>query len=91
VDRRPEVAVTIYAPDDRPEQIHGLQLHGQCIPAPDRSAALEVYLARFEAAREPPYRQALEKQTLYRIRPTWLRWIDNRRGFGWSVEITPGV
>ncbi len=83
----PKAAVTVYAHDDRPENIHGLQLQGTAMPAPDREQALATYTQRYPFVAEPPYVHALAKQTLYIFTPTWLRWIDNRRGFGWKVEM----
>lgn len=88
----PHAAVTIYAHHDTPELIHGLQLHGQV----DRVVAhgqaewnevWETYTAKFAFVNSvPQMRAAAERQKFYRFRPTWLRWIDNRKGFGWKVE-----
>lgn len=88
IARRPDVALTIYAHDDRPEQIHGLQIHARCatVEASQRDVALMPYLAKYPFVNEPPYRDALERQSVYRVEPTWIRWIDNRRGFGFRQE-----
>jgi len=90
---RAEVALTIYSHDDGvAESIHGLQLHGAaCDLTGDerREPTLELYLERFPFVRSMP--GALEQvrsggQRLYRCVPTWARWIDNRRAFGWKAE-----
>ncbi len=87
---RPQTAVTIYAHDDRAAHIHGLQMHGTAAalsdPA-DCNAAWELYTAKFAfVAANPQLRAAVEAQTFYCFTPAWLRWIDNRRGFGFKVE-----
>lgn len=92
VQVRPDVAATIYAHDDRPEHIHGLQLHGQIstlTDPTDANAAFELYTQRYPfVAVTPRFRQIIESMQFYRFTPTWLRWIDNRRGFGWKQELT---
>ncbi len=87
----PAVALTVYNHDDEnPASIRGLQLHGRAEPVTEqaeRSCALALYAERFPfIADEPALRAAVEKQTFYCMTPTWLRLIDNRRGFGWKVE-----
>jgi uncharacterized protein YhbP (UPF0306 family) len=85
---RPDCAVTIYGHDDRPEHIHGVQMHGTAttIEGDDRAAALELYRGKFPFVVDEPFASAIDKQGVYRFTPTWLRWIDNRRGFGWKIE-----
>ena len=86
----PRAAVTIYAHDDRPDQIRGLQLHGQVRVITDDAAwqrVWDLYTARFTFIKDNPVlTQAVRSQRFYVFTPTWLRWIDNRRGFGWKVE-----
>lgn len=86
---RPQSAVTIYAAVESPAEIHGLQMHGvgEAICDPDNVAeALERYTGKYPFTADSPFREAVAAQIFYRFRPTWVRWIDNRRGFGWSVE-----
>jgi uncharacterized protein YhbP (UPF0306 family) len=89
--RRPEVALTIYAHTDQAQQIHGLQMHGLChmIEQPsERDQAMQIFSVRFpELATSPAILGRLESERFYRIDVTWLRWIDNRRGFGFKVEM----
>ncbi len=87
----PAVALTVYHHDDaQPENLRGLQLqaHAEAITdEADRSREMTLYAARFPfITTDPILGAAVEQQTLYRLTPTWLRLIDNRRGFGWKVE-----
>lgn len=91
VAQRPRAAVTVYAHADAPDQIHGLQARGTIAPGltpgdAGYDQALARYAAKYPFVSGPPFDAALAKQALYRFTPTWIRWIDNRRGFGWKVE-----
>ncbi len=95
IARNPAVALTVYHHDDtRPETIRGLQLHGrvEAVTVKHESAdELKHYLSKFHfIADDPTLCAALEQQTFYRLTPTWLRLIDNRRGFGWKAEMEFG-
>lgn len=87
---RPGVALTIYGHDDRPMNIHGLQLHGPAVLVSaelDRHRAWNAFVDKFaDLAENPRFRELIESQQFYRFTPTWIRWIDNRRGFGFKVE-----
>ena len=89
---RPACAVTVYAPVDDRTQIHGVQMHGRVDPPLQLTdagwaEAFERYADRFPFVRDDAkMRAAVESQALYRFAPTWLRWIDNRRGFGFKAE-----
>ncbi|MFP4145339.1 MAG: pyridoxamine 5'-phosphate oxidase family protein [Phycisphaeraceae bacterium] len=89
--RDPRVAATVYGPgEDRPDQIHGVQIGGQAVavegPA-ERERAWRLYAQKYPFAESPPFREMVDRQRFYRLTPTWLRWIDNRRGFGFSREL----
>lgn len=88
----PQAAVTIYSHQDSQEDIHGLQIRGrvEMLESDDRDQTLDLYIEKYPFFAEPPFRGALGQQRLYRFTPSWLRWIDNRRGFGWKVEKTLG-
>lgn len=85
---RPQVALTIYAHEDAPDQIHGLQIHGICgeLHGDWREQALWIYAEKYPFVLTPPFLVLVERQSFFRIRPTWMRWIDNRRAFGWKEE-----
>jgi len=90
VQSRADAAMTVYAHDDEAAHIHGLQLHGRVERIEGEAAwndAWERYTAKFPfVVSMPQLRQAIEGQAFYRFTPNWVRWIDNRRGFGWKVE-----
>ncbi|MFA9479688.1 pyridoxamine 5'-phosphate oxidase family protein [Phycisphaerales bacterium AB-hyl4] len=87
---RPNVAVTVYGHDDRPMNIHGLQMRGRAVLVEadlDRHRAWNAFVDKFaDLAENPRFRELIESQQFYRFQPTWVRWIDNRRGFGFKVE-----
>lgn len=87
---KPQVAFSIYAHADSPEMIHGLQLRGNAtlIEADLRDEAYKLYAEKYPFVTGPPYDKAMRVQQFYCFTPTWLRWIDNRKGFGWKVEKT---
>ncbi len=85
-------AVTVYAHDDRPDNIHGLQLRGivSTVDAGDEAEwnrVWELYTTKFAfVASNPQLKAAVEAQAFFALKPTWLRWIDNRVSFGFKVE-----
>lgn len=84
---RPAVALTVYGHADvDPDGIHGVQLRGQALPVALDEALWRAYVQRFPvaAAMRPAFDAG--RQQLYRFEPTWIRWIDNRRGFGFKLE-----
>ncbi|MEX0746025.1 MAG: pyridoxamine 5'-phosphate oxidase family protein [Phycisphaeraceae bacterium] len=90
IDARPATAMTIYGHDDRALNIHGLQMHGRAAVVAsevDRDHAWNAFVDKFaDLANNPRFREMIGAQQFYCFRPTWLRWIDNRRGFGFKVE-----
>lgn len=85
------VAATVYGHDDQAGHIHGLQLVGVAEVLPDESDAWhhawDLYIQKFTfVAAMPDFRRRVKDQRFFCITPHWLRWIDNRRGFGWKVE-----
>jgi len=90
IQTNPHAAATIYGHDDRAQNIHGLQIRGtvESLSDPaDCNVAYELYTSRFAfVAALPQFQDILSHSTFYRMKPTWMRWIDNRRGFGWKVE-----
>ncbi|MEU8917669.1 pyridoxamine 5'-phosphate oxidase [Streptomyces nigrescens] len=67
----------------------GLQGRGRCRPltGAERAAGWQVYVERFPfVAASDRLRAALERTTLWELRPDWLRLIDNGQGFGHKEE-----
>ncbi|WP_405667367.1 pyridoxamine 5'-phosphate oxidase [Streptomyces sp. NBC_01166] len=91
------VAFTAQADDQSWAAITGVQGRGRCGPV--EGAALQsaraAYARRFPfvATAEGPAR-ALATSHLWEVRPTWIRLIDNTRGFGdkreWGTGETEG-
>lgn len=97
VAERPVASVCVYGHDDRAEQIHGVQMSGVVSEVPTDSTpgveALGLYRAKLAdaVAAVPDFDKVLARMRLYRFTPGWVRWIDNRNGFGWKRELTlPG-
>jgi len=88
IEHRHDVALTIYAHQDDPVNIHGLQLRGTAVMLGNDQLGdvYERYAAKYPFVTGPPYDEAMKLQLFYRFTPTWLRWLDNRKGFGWKVE-----
>ncbi len=89
----PRIALSIYAPTDDgdPTQIHGLQMHGQCQRITD-PAALEqcwrTYTTRFPFIKENRTLEArVRSESFFTVTPSWFRWIDNRKTFGFKREM----
>jgi uncharacterized protein YhbP (UPF0306 family) len=91
--RRPDVAATVYYPTERANLIHGVQLHGRCARVAgiaETRRALTLFVAKFPQVLLSSAAARLKTERFYRLDPTWLRWIDNRRGFGFKAEWEPG-
>lgn len=85
------------------DDVLGLQLSGSAgvLAGPEREQALATYLARFpDVARlfaaprndgERMIGERLRATAFWRLRPDWIRVIDNGRGFGWKREHRPGT
>lgn len=88
IEHKHDAAVTIYAHQDDPEKIHGLQMRGTAVMLEGKllGDAYKLYAGKYPFVTGPPYDKAMKLQLFYRFTPTWLRWIDNRKGFGWKVE-----
>jgi uncharacterized protein YhbP (UPF0306 family) len=90
--QKPAAAISIYAHRDEPETIHGLQMHGRvsagiALGQEHWNRIWDLYTNKYRfVASLPQMRVAAEKQRFYVFTPTWVRWIDNRRGFGWKLE-----
>jgi len=86
IDREASAAVTAYGPFKHPGEIRGVQARcrAQACPESEFENCWNRFTRRFAYAREYEQRARLER--FYRLEPTWLRWIDNRVGFGFKHE-----
>jgi len=82
----PHVAATAYAPFTSPAEIRGVQLHGTCAPIHRDyfNAVWTLFCRRFEYARQ--FEEHVRREQFYCLVPTWVRYIDNARGFGAKIE-----
>jgi flavin prenyltransferase len=86
----PRAAAAIHPLVEGWQKIRGLQLRGQAHPIPlgeEWERAWACYLVKFPFTGE--LQEVIARNTLYTFRPDWVRWIDNRRGFGHKEEWTP--
>jgi len=92
--RDSRVALTVHAPGDDPGSIHGLQIHGTCAVIPagmERAEIQALYMQRYPfLATAAVLLARLRTEEFYQVTPAWMRWIDNRRGFGFKVEWQAG-
>ncbi|MCC6580277.1 MAG: pyridoxamine 5'-phosphate oxidase family protein [Phycisphaeraceae bacterium] len=93
--RSPKVAMTVYADNDNPMFIQGVQMVGLCVPvfaAPEGDAkhwqrAWDAFTGRFPfAADQPLFREALLQECFFKFTPTWVKFLDSRKGFGFKFE-----
>jgi len=85
----PAAAVTLAPLVEGWREIYGMQMRGAAHPVPAGAqweAAFQLYLARFPFAAS--LKEELARNTLYVFTPTWLRLVDNWRGFGFKEEWT---
>jgi hypothetical protein len=85
---RPQASVAIYAPVDRWEKIRGVQMEGavqEITDSDERRRTISAYRRRFRLG--TVLSVAIANATLYRFQPSWLRYLDNDRGFGYKVEL----
>jgi uncharacterized protein YhbP (UPF0306 family) len=82
-----EVAVAISTSTDQWKDIRGAQLRGrvQIVPeTQERKEVLDRYAERFHLTLL--LRVAMSQSTLYKFVPTWARYLDNSRHFGYRSE-----
>ncbi|MCS7060789.1 MAG: pyridoxamine 5'-phosphate oxidase family protein [Anaerolineae bacterium] len=85
-----QVAFTVQKDEQDWQTIQGVQGIGLCamLRAGELDSAWQVYTRRFPFVTHqiPDLNHALGTAALWRIIPTWLRLIDNRKGFGHKQE-----
>jgi uncharacterized protein YhbP (UPF0306 family) len=87
LDANPLAAAAIYPAAKGWQDIRGLQLRGrvQRLPlGPQWENAWQCYLAKFPFV--AVLKSVVARNALYVFTPTWLRLIDNARGFGFKQE-----
>ena len=69
------------------EDIRGLQMRGEVQPLQpvgDWDRALDVYVDKFPFVSD--LEDVVAQNQLYVFVPRWIRWVDNRKGFGFKEE-----
>jgi 4-hydroxy-3-polyprenylbenzoate decarboxylase len=83
----PRAAAAIHPLVSGWQAIRGLQLRGSVRPippGPEWDAAWDCYLAKFPFVEQ--LKESVTRSTLYAFEPDWVRWMDNRKGFGYKEE-----
>lgn len=83
------VAAAIYPAVWSWTEIRGLQIEGTAgivTDAAQRETILDRYRRKFNLP--PQFDAVIAQSTLYCLRPTWIRWLDNAVQFGYKAEIT---
>jgi uncharacterized protein YhbP (UPF0306 family) len=87
-----QVAITVQKDEQSWRSIQGVQGLGFCQPVASehRASAWQAYSGRFPFVIQPfgNIVSALATITLWSVAPTWLRLIDNTKGFGHKEELS---
>ncbi len=87
VEAVPRASVAIHVATERWQEIRGLQMRGTVHKITERIQRRELsreYRARFNLS--VFFRAVMAKSSLYVFRPSWIRYIDNTRRFGFKFE-----
>jgi uncharacterized protein YhbP (UPF0306 family) len=82
-------AVTVYHATDQWQEIRGVQMRGTVsvvTASKDRRRVALAYAERFHLG--PSFALVMRRSRLYLFRPTWIRYIDNSKRFGFKFEVT---
>ena len=85
--RDPRASVAVSHPTSLWNEIRGVQMRGIATPVEDRTVRRRVaatYRQRFKLP--AALRLLMARTILYAFRPSWVRYIDNTRGFGFRFE-----
>ncbi len=98
MEQNHRVVATVNPDCDNWHDVRGLQIEGSAsiVTGLARARALALYLAKFpqidalfaspKDKHEETIAERLKATNIYRIAPAWIRFIDNRKGFGFSEE-----
>jgi uncharacterized protein YhbP (UPF0306 family) len=86
-DHEPRAAVAIHPESAGWQEIHGLQMRGE-IQAVDSKhewqGAWHIYREKFPFVID--LEEVIATNQMYAFKPTWIRLVDNRQGFGYKQE-----
>jgi uncharacterized protein YhbP (UPF0306 family) len=85
-------SAAMYPETNHWQEIRGLQISGRVRllkSGSEWNSAWEVFKAKFPFVAE--LENIIRRNALYAMQPTWVRLVDNRRGFGYKQEWTLDV
>jgi uncharacterized protein YhbP (UPF0306 family) len=86
--RNPQASIAISKDAHRWQQIQGVQMQGSVSIVTDRSLRNKIaraYSARFQLGNLFAF--TIRRSSLYCFRPSWVRYLDNSRRFGYKFEL----
>jgi uncharacterized protein YhbP (UPF0306 family) len=86
--RAGKASAAVFAETDAWRKIRGVQMRGSVTQVREtelRQTVAAQYVERFHLSAAP--RLALRRATLYCLRPTWIRYLDNARRLGFRFEM----
>jgi uncharacterized protein YhbP (UPF0306 family) len=88
--KRSDVSAAVFRSTEEWAKIVGVQMRGTVsrVTGTARKPILRAYRERFHLGRE--FSLLMIRSELYAFRPTWIRYTDNSRGFGFHFEVNLG-
>ena len=89
LERAPQASTAVYRHADQWEAIRGVQMRGSVAVVTGtarRNDLLKLYCERFQLG--SVFRLAIGRSRLYEFRPTFFRYLDNSKRFGYTFEVT---
>ena len=89
LERAPCASATVYRHAEKWKDIRGVQMRGPVTVITDtarRKALIKLYCERFQLG--SVFRLAMGRCNLYEFRPTFIRYLDNSKRFGYTFEVT---
>src|SRR5437763_446098 len=82
--RDPRASVTVFTSTANWREIRGVQMRGTVRAASDPEIR-RAYIERFRLGKLP--QAAMASSRLYCFEPSWIRYVDNTRGFGYTCTV----
>jgi uncharacterized protein YhbP (UPF0306 family) len=89
LERAPQASATVYRHAETWKEIRGVQMRGSVAVVADsarRNALIKLYCEKFLLGSF--FRLAIARSRLYEFRPTFFRYLDNSKRFGYTFEVT---
>jgi uncharacterized protein YhbP (UPF0306 family) len=85
---RERVAATVYPEAWHWTAIRGLQIEGAAYSVTDETTRQDILARYYQKFDLPPgFETIIADSTLYVLKPSWVRWLDNGVRFGYKSEI----